>query len=130
MKIRIGFVSNSFSTSYVIALARDFKTTQAKMQEFIDSCNKYEREEKNMLTLERADKVVEEIVEALCSQAIIWDEHDSPPEYTYNFVRTFGDEIGVVNIDGGPEDGKYVNLFADECKDKHIKMFERIMQKQ
>lgn len=128
MKIRTGFVSNSSSTSYVIALTRDFKTTQTKMQEFVDSCNKY-MNEKSWITLEQADKAVGKIIEVLCTNGEIWDEHDNPPEYIRNFVGVFGDEFGVVDIDGGPEDGKYINLFADDCKAENIKMFKRLIEK-
>ena len=130
MKIREGFVSNSSSTSYVIALTRDFKTTQAKMQEFVDRCNEWEKCEKHMMTLQKADVAVGEIVEALCGQEVIWDEHDDPPEHCREFMSTFKQEIGVADIDGGPEDGKYMNLFADSCKDKNIEMFKRITEEQ
>lgn len=127
MKIRLGFVSNSSSTSYVVALTRDFKTTQDKMQEFLDSRNKYTNEE-NWITLEQADKEVGKIVDALCTQGIIWEEYDSPPEYVRDFVKVFREDIRVVDIDGGPEDGKYINLFADDCKAENMKMFKKLME--
>ena len=81
MKIRQGFVSNSSRTSYVIALARNYKATKEQIQKFADGIAKWEDEE---YTFEQADKQIKIIVEALCSIAgkCIWEE-ESPSRISW-----------------------------------------------
>jgi len=127
MKIRAGFVSNSSSTSYVIALTRDFKTTQAKMQRFMDECDEYTDVE--ITNLKQADECIGRIVESLCSNSEIWID-DSPVENLYEFITVFDDDITITSLDGGPEESKVCNIFADSCKDKTILKLKKITESQ
>jgi hypothetical protein len=127
MKIRSGFVSNSSSTSYVIAVTRNFKTDQAGMQRFLDTCNEWSDYE--IKDLEQADAKMGEIIDALCSNEEIWT-CEAPVPYISEFVDTFKDDIVLFAIDGGPDDGKVLNAFADSCKDKTIDKLKKIMESQ
>jgi hypothetical protein len=125
MKIRAGFVSNSSSTSYVIAVTRNFKTDQAGMQKFLDACIS-EWDDNEITDLEQADKKIGEIVEALCSHEQIWNT-EAPVSHISEFVDTFKDDIVLFAIDGGPEDGKVLNAMADSCKEKTIAKIAKLL---
>ena len=125
MKIRLGFVSNSSSTSYVIALTRDFKTTQDKVQKFMDLCDEWANVE--ITSLEQADEVIGRIVEALCSQSYIWLE-ESSVENLSEFINVFGDEIIIGAVDVSSESGSVSNIMADSCKEETMKKLKKLVE--
>ena len=127
MKIRAGFVSNSSSTSYVIALTRDFKTSQAKVQAFMDECDPYANLE--ITSLEQADECIGRIVEALCSHDQIWMT-ESLVENVYEFINIFGDDIIITTMDGGPDDSQVCNIFADGRKDEMMTKLKKLVESQ
>jgi hypothetical protein len=128
MKIRSGFVSNSSSTSYVIAVTRNFKTDQAGMQKFLDECSRWSDDDE-ITNLEQADKKIGEIIEALCSHEQIWT-CEAPCSHISEFVDAFKDEIQISSLDGGPDDGKVLNILADNCKDKTMTKLKKLMETQ
>ncbi len=129
MKIRKGFVSNSSSTSYVIAVTRNFKPSPDKMQEFLDRCNQYSKSDM-VVDIESAEKQIEAIVEDLCNRSQIWQDHDEPAEHMSDFVDIFEDEVQLFAIDSGSEDGKFLNVLADSCKDETMKKLTKLMKAQ
>jgi hypothetical protein len=128
MKIRMGFVSNSSSTSYVIALTRDFKATPEQLEKFIDECKGYE-EDSVAMTSEQATKTIALIVEELCkvgdwSWADSYDITESAEnmEQFHNFRYTCGDSFQIGEADGGHGCDFLHNILADDLKDKTLEL--------
>ncbi len=128
MKVRSGFVSNSSSTSYVIAVTREFKATPEQIQAFYDRCNKYS-EDDDVTDLDKAEKQMAEIVEVLCLNEDIW-LGEAPSPNISNFVTACKDDVILTSLDGGPEDDTICNIFADKCKDKTIEKMKKLIGEQ
>jgi len=127
MKIRAGFVSNSSSTSYVIALTRDFKVTQDHIQRFTDEIKSYKDED---YTIEQATNQIGLTIEALCSVAgrEMWEEH-SPVQYLGEFINIFrSDFIILAMFDCSSEDGKIINILAGGLGDERVAKLKAIME--
>lgn len=126
MKIRLGFVSNSSSTSYVIALARNYKATKEQIQKFTDRIANWEDEE---YTSEQADKQIKTIVDALCSTAgkCIWIE-DSPVQYLDEFINILEDDYILGKIDVSSEAGQVTNILADGNREKVAAKIKKMME--
>jgi len=123
MKIRAGFVSNSSSTSYVVAIDRNFRTTQEKMQEFLDEVQGWEVD---CDTLEEADEIVGRIIEELCSDGEVFIDHEGP-DGIESFLKVFN-EITIECVDVGPEDGRCVNILSDKDREMSIKQLRQIVE--
>ena len=128
MKIRMGFVSNSSSTSYVIALTRDFKATPEQLEKFIDECKGYE-EDAVAMTPEQATETITNIVEALCETGSwSWcdsydiNESDERLEHLHPFRWACGDSFDISEVDGGHGSNFLHNILADDIKEKMTKI--------
>ena len=130
MKIRLGFVSNSSSTSYVIALTRDFRATPEQLEEFIKEIKGYD-DDAVAMTTEQATKDISKIVESLCktgswSWGEGWDisETDENMEHFHSFFCACGDSVRVSDADGGCGDDFLHNILADDIKNKTAELIE------
>jgi hypothetical protein len=127
MKIRMGFVSNSSSTSYVIAVMRDFVPSEKGLKEFIDDTKDYETDKK--MSPEIAKECISKIVEAICSGGS-WSAYDgdwsmggeSEVEHMGIFIYSFRDQILVSEADGGHGCDFLHNIFADDIVEKTNKI--------
>ncbi len=120
MKIRLGFVSNSSSTSYVIALTRDFRATPEQLDKFIEECGDVENIK---LTPEQATKSIGKIVEALCSRGDwSWVDFDIGIDNFHPFMWACGDSIKISEADAGHGCDFLHNILADDLRDKTIKL--------
>jgi len=128
MKIRMGFVSNSSSTSYVVALTRDFKMSPEQLEKFIGECKGYE-EDAVVMTPEQAQEVVTGIIDALCTTSS-WSwcdgydisECDERMEHFHNFFWTVREDILVSDADGGHGSDFLHNILADDIQKKMPKL--------
>ena len=128
MKLRLGFVSNSSSTSYVVALTRDFKATPEQLETFIKDCKGYE-EDSVPMTNEEATETVAKIVEELCKQGE-WSwgdgysisEQSENMEHYHDFFFSCGDSFSIADADGGHGGDFLINILADNVKDKTKKL--------
>ena len=126
----MGFVSNSSSTSFVIALTRDFKATPEQLEKFIDECKGYE-EDAVAMTPEQATKTIAGIVEELCKTGdwswsdgyCISDQVDNM-EHFHNFRWSCGDSFLIGESDGGHGCDFLHNILADDLKDKTAKFIK------
>ncbi len=126
MKIRLGFVSNSSSTSYVIALARNYKATKEQIQKFADGIANWEDEE---YSFEQADEQIKTIVEALCSTEgkCMWLE-DSPVQYLDEFIDMLEDDYILGTVDVSSEAGQVTNVLADGNREKVAAKVKKMME--
>jgi len=124
MKIRLGFVSNSSSTSFVIALTRDFKATPEQLEKFIKECQEYNYEEDakgKAMTSEQATKTIAEIVEELCKNGEwSWCDGDIEIENFHPFMWACGDSVEICAVDGGHGCDSLANILADDLIDKTL----------
>lgn len=126
----MGFVSNSSSTSFVIALTRDFKATPEQLEKFIDECKGYE-EDAVAMTPEKATETITGIVEELCKVGD-WSWCDSYDiegqvenmENFHNFRFTCGDSFIISEADGGHGCDFMHNILADDLKDKTLELMK------
>ncbi len=126
MKIRLGFVSNSSSTSYVIALARNYQATKEQIQKFADGIANWEGEE---YTFEDADKQIKTTVEALCSTEgkCMWLD-DSPVQYLEEFIGMLDDDYILGTIDVSSDAGQVTNILADGNREKVARKVKKMME--
>lgn len=128
MKIRLGFVSNSSSTSYVIAVTRNFQVTKEKAQLFLDECTKDSYYASNdVKDIESAIKKIKEVLEAFCTHEEIWEE-EAPIDSIYEFITVFREEVVLIEMESGPEDGRVMNILADKCGNKNFKRIKKLME--
>ncbi len=122
MKIRQGFVSNSSSTSYVIALTRDFIPSDKSLSKFIDDAEDYHTNKK--MSVEEAKEYIANLVEALCvsgEQSAYdgdWGDGGQDMKHLSPFLYSFRDDILISEADGGHGCDFLHNIFADDIKDK------------
>lgn len=122
MKIRLGFVSNSSSTSYVIALTRDFKPTPEQLDKFIEDCGDLDTK----LTPEQAIKSINKIVEALCSRGEwSWVDYNIEIDNFSPFMWACEDSFLISEIDGGHGCDSLANILADDLKEKTLKFITK-----
>ena len=123
MKTRQGFVSNSSSTSFVIALSKDFKITDDIIKEFI-------RESGTIDESEVFAKRIKSVIKKMCEKGLIFsDPYSSKDSQFFEDLDTLIEvcpDIVISEIDGGPESGStYVNIFADKTLAKIKKMLDK-----
>jgi len=122
MKIRLGFVSNSSSTSYVIALTRDFRATPEQLEKFIKECQEYNYEEETegaAMSPEQATEAISKIVEELCSCGEwSWYDGDIEIDNFSPFMWACSDSFEICAVDGGHGCDSLANILADDLKDK------------
>ncbi|MHA1468961.1 MAG: hypothetical protein ACTSSP_00215 [Candidatus Asgardarchaeia archaeon] len=124
MKIRIGFVSNSSSTSYVLAVTRNFKLTDEKRKELFEEHVDWSGEED--ITIDQIDGYFQDIIERLCSSGEVYEDDDEPPLF-YPFITVFEDEILFTTIEAGPGQGVHINLLSDKEIEKTLKKMKKII---
>ena len=106
MKRRNGFVSNSSSSSFVILMGKGFNLTDEDIQKAITEAGD---EDRVSIADVRAD------FEVLKNGRTVWD-YDNKAYYSTKQVCK-NKNIIIGSVDGGPDDGKIVNLFTDENVD-------------
>lgn len=84
MKIRIGFVSNSSSSSYVVLMPEDF--------------------EKQLPSGEREEIIA--LAEKLATDGQLWQEEEDGGDYEELLQKV--DRYIVATVDSGPDDGKII----------------------
>ncbi len=130
MKLRLGFVSNSSSTSYVIALSRDIEVTPEKLANFLEECNQYLDEDEKRMTSEEGKKAISKAIKDLCSQGeFSWYDGDIEIEHFHQFMQTFEDEIEICATDGGHGCDSLCNILADDMINKTVKFAGSIISK-
>jgi len=115
MKIRSGFVSNSSSSSFIIAFSRKMLTHEMKknaIKEFIDI---YEREV--------SDEMFEEALNIVSEKAIIEDEviEDISDEELLAICITqeISNDYLIYSIDTPPDEpNRYINILSSEIKNR------------
>lgn len=124
MKIRAGFVSNSSSTSFVIALTRDFVPSEVGISKFIDDTIDYDTDIK--MSVEEAKKHIVNLVETLCEHGDIsaydgdWGIENT--NYVSAFLHSFEEDILISEADAGHGCDFLHNILADDLKDKTLKL--------
>jgi hypothetical protein len=126
MKYRDGFVSNSSSTSFVIAVARDFSPTEEQIKKFTENYNEYNEYNEEAISLETGKEIIDAIVNHLCSSEIPDFEVclSSPDGEDENyitldrFLNIFREVILKTEDMGGSGQDMCVNILADLCINK------------
>lgn len=128
MKIRLGFVSNSSSTSYVIAVSRDFEATPEQLAKFIDECKDYD-DNSSAMSVDQAKETIATIINAICeigswSWCDSYDisESDERLEHFHPFRWACGDSFDISEVDGGHGSNFLHNILADDIKEKMTKI--------
>ncbi len=128
MKIRLGFVSNSSSTSYIIALRRDYHFSVEEVDRILASHNRW-IDEDEIIKKEDAPAALHEALEALCSESYLCDWHDGEsglPALVAEIVTVLKDKILLTTIEGAADGPTtYVNIWSDQNRDK-LKKCEEI----
>lgn len=125
MKIRIGFVSNSSSTSYVIAVTRDFVPSDKGLAEFINDTEDYDTDKK--MSVEEAKEHLANLIETLCVNGVWsaydgdWSDGEHSVEHLSTFIYSFREEILISEADGGHGCDFLHNILADDLKEKTLK---------
>lgn len=119
MKLRNGFVSNSSSSSYIIAVTRDFQPTDEQIENFK---NEFDED----LTSDEAKKVMLHIIERMCQEEELWTGYDADaPNGWWEFLRICK-EVVITTSETGPDDGRCINVLADSCIDKTTAQMDKI----
>lgn len=120
MKIRLGFVSNSSSTSYIIALRRDYHFSVEEVDKILESHNKW-IDEDEIIKKENAPAALHEALEALCSSDHLADWHDGDtgiPALVSGIVYVLKDKILLTTIEGAADGPTtYVNIWSKPNRD-------------
>ncbi len=133
MKIRNGFVSNSSSSSFILAITRNFKLPEEFKEALVGEYEEYcgGDYEKDMPT---ADEIVEEAIDIICSKETIWQE-DCPPSVTaLVHIVTDNNELSkihyITGLDAGPDEGQYINVLCDKEKDNFLSQMKIILERE
>jgi spore cortex formation protein SpoVR/YcgB (stage V sporulation) len=129
MKTRQGFVSNSSSTSFVVALSRDFVITDEAVSKFIDAYKNYDNKR---VTPEGSREKIEYAVDKLCGDGIVYavdadDENDVC--FVVEFLTELYPDILLAEIDTSSEMGCCVNILSDKSKKETLRKLNRIVDK-
>jgi hypothetical protein len=130
MKIRNGFVSNSSSSSFVLAVTRSFKLPKSLKEDLVAEYedNSY-RDEEESLT---ADEIIAIALDNLCSQKTIWQENAPVAVHVLLDTILRNKELRkrhvIHTIDSGPDDGMYINLLCDGEKEEFIENMKYILE--
>lgn len=129
MKIRTGFVSNSSSTSYVIAVTRDFISlmTEERKQEFMKEWNYWA--DKKVETIEQLEEKIKIVLDFLCEgDGRVWTGDGEIPEGLYAIGHGLK-EVLIAATDLGPADGDWwTNILADDVKEKSLEQMKLLSE--
>lgn len=129
MKIRKGFVSNSSSSSYIVAITRNFKLPDEFKEDLMTEYNDYAYDPEETIT---TDEIIALAVDSLCSQKTIWQEHCSASVHALvNTIVSNYDldaKYTIMTIEQGPDEGQYINMMCDGSKEKFVKKLKNILE--
>ncbi len=129
MKIRKGFVSNSSSSSYIVAITRDFKLPSEYKEDLMAEYSEYVYDPEESVT---ADEIVALAVDNLCSQKTIWYEHC--PASVHALINTItcnhdlDEKYVIITIEQGPDEGQYINMMCDGSQKAFTKKLKHILE--
>jgi len=120
MKIRQGFVSNSSSSSFVIAVPRDFEITDDIVTKLKEEVNKYSWRDDDWTE----DKIREQLpktIDELCSGDGLFADYYGPmtPELGFELAKVA--DLIIASFEGGPDEGQTVNILADDNKESTLR---------
>ena len=122
MKIRNGFVSNSSSSSFVIAITRDYVFSPEMKQKIYEQYVDVDGEE---MPMEKFENVLTETVETLCrGNGEIYEDKFSP---AMQGIVWMDKEILIKIIDVPSECGLIYNLGADEIIEEKKKQLQKTL---
>lgn len=129
MKIRRQFVSNSSSTSYVIALSRDIEITDEEKEKIRQVCMDCYNTD-----IENIDEYLEKALDELCSNEEVWQYSEDSRSEEYRIVETvmeqivemLGDKIVITSIHGAPDCGAYVNVMSDFNRGRFVDKIKKM----
>jgi len=125
MKVRKGFVSNSSSSSFVIAITRDYVFSPEIKQKIYNEYIGYWDEEE--VSMEQFDNILKEGLDELCTgDGVIWEEDSS--SITQAILAELEDVV-IAYVDVGPDAGSTNNIFADNQIEKVKKQLQAILEK-
>lgn len=125
MKIRKGFVSNSSSSSYVIAITRDLQFSEKEIAKFREGYENHHGDECDFTT-EQIQEIVTEIVDKLCREGQIYDEDCSE---LIPFADALDGSYGITNINVGCSEGGIINLLTDKDKNEVLSAMKKIVER-
>lgn len=125
MKIRKGFVSNSSSSSFVVAITRDFKLTDEEVELFREGYEEYHGDPCEFSD-EQIHEIVAEIIDKSCREGMVYDQDCSN---IYAFEHALDDSYILANISAGCEEGGMVNLLKDKDKDAVLATMKTVIQR-
>lgn len=133
MKIRNGFVSNSSSTSFILAIARNFELPEELKEKLVEEYKEYCWGD-GMGEPPTADEIVEEAVNILCSKEATWQEDCSASVTALVHIVTNDKELAkvyyITELDAGPDEGQYINVLCDKERKGFLTQMKIILEKE
>jgi hypothetical protein len=123
MKYRQGFVSNSSSTSFVVAVPREFVPTEEQIKSFVREYNSWYTDAP-ISDPQKALDMINEIVNNLCEDGFLY-ELSGKEEV---FINVFP-EMYLTSIEGGPGENSCINILSDEKRKESMAMMKNLVEK-
>ena len=133
MKIRQGFVSNSSSTSFILAIARNFKLPEEFKEALVREYTEYCWGD-GIGEPPTADEIVEEAVNILCSKEATWQEDCAPSVTALAHIITDDNELAkihyITGLDTDSGGGQYINVLCDKEREGFLAQMKIILEKE